>query len=62
MDESLDDALEIEAARQGTSKAALIRQSVAARYGRSTHRDAIDALVGSFDGKAGESIDDVVYG
>jgi hypothetical protein len=61
MDETLDDVLEIEAARQGTSKAALIRESVAARYGRSARRDPIDALVGSFDGLATESIDDVVY-
>jgi hypothetical protein len=62
MDEALDDVLETEAAKQGTSKAALIRESVAARYGRTARRDPIDALVGSFDGPAGESVDDVVYG
>lgn len=62
MDEALDDVLENEAAKLGTSKAALIRESVAARYGRTARRDPIDALVGSFDGRAAESIDDVVYG
>ncbi len=63
LDEDLDDTLEAEAARTGTSKAALIRESIAARFRRAGDtRDPIDALIGAFDGEAGGDIDDVVYG
>jgi hypothetical protein len=66
IDETVDDRLEAEAARTGTSKAELIRAAIDARYAeRDTPTgDPIDALVGAFDGppRVGETIDDVVYG
>jgi hypothetical protein len=63
LDEDLDDTLEAEAARIGTSKAALIRESVAARFRRTgRHDDPMEAMLGAFAGEAGDDIDDVVYG
>ena len=63
IDEGLDEVLAKEAARAGTSKAALIRQAVAERWGGGPARDAMDALVGDLDdaGDTGD-IDAVVYG
>ena len=65
IDEDLDAALAVRARRQGTSKAALIRQYVAERIGdeRQPH-DPIDELVGMVDGSAEDSrsVDFVVYG
>jgi hypothetical protein len=61
----LDDALAVEAARRRTSKAALIRQAVAARYApASAQHDDLMALSGIIEGRADDSasIDDVVYG
>src|SRR5205807_3502355 len=66
IDRALDDALAAEAARLGTSKAALIREYVA-RHVRPLEweNDPIHGLVG-IDGRGGlypgETIDDVVYG
>jgi hypothetical protein len=63
LDEELDHLLEAEAARLGVSKASLVRDAVAARFETAqTERDPIDELIGAFDGAAGESVDDVVYG
>lgn len=63
LDEELDDTLEAEAARTGTSKAALIRESIAARFrGNGRHDDPMQAMLGAFSGAAGDDIDDVVYG
>lgn len=56
-----DEALAAEAARVGTSKAAIIRRLVAEHTGRSADSDPIDDLVGAFDGVAGD-VDTVVYG
>ena len=60
IEEELDEALAAEAARNKTSKAALIRGFVAERLG-GTKKDPIDDLVGSLDFEPA-SIDDVVYG
>ncbi|TMB88486.1 MAG: CopG family transcriptional regulator [Chloroflexi bacterium] len=65
IDEPLDDALELEAQRRGTSKAALIRLAVADRFPRvpEVDEDPWEVLDGMFDG--GEPIDDidqVIYG
>jgi len=57
-----DDALAVRAAKQGTSKAALIRRYVAERLEQDeVGREPLDALVGAYDRQSG-SIDDVVYG
>lgn len=61
IEEELDDALAVEASRRRTSKAALIRQYVRERLGRSRPpQDPIAALVGDIDGEAGD-IDALVY-
>ncbi len=63
IDEELDDALQAEAAKTGRSKAAIIRESVAARIGRrgAIPKDPMTALIGSVDAEPAD-IDDVVYG
>jgi hypothetical protein len=62
MDEVLDSALSTEAIRSGKSKAELIRECVAARYGAlSDVEDPLDELVGAFDIDPA-NVDDVVYG
>jgi hypothetical protein len=61
IEEELDDALRVQAAREGTSKAALIRQFVADRLGKySAAADPLDSLVGRYDEEAGP-IDELVY-
>jgi hypothetical protein len=65
IEEELDDALAVEAARQRTSKAALIRQAVAERYSPAGQAPtALLRLAGMLDGSPDDSvsIDDVVYG
>jgi hypothetical protein len=62
--EEMDEALAVEAARSGTSKAALIRAAVAEKYASAEdRRDPIDDIVGMIDipVQPGD-IDDVVYG
>ena len=62
IEEQLDEQLGSEAARAGVSKAALIREAVALRYGDSARLvDPLDGLVGSLDVEPG-TVDDVVYG
>jgi hypothetical protein len=62
IEEDLDDRLGTFAARAGVSKASLIREAVAARYGdAAVNEDPLDALVGSLDVEPGD-VDDVVYG
>lgn len=63
IDEELDEQLAKEAVRSRTSKAALIRQAVAERWGRGAQQDAMDDLVGDIkdEGDTGD-IDAVVYG
>jgi hypothetical protein len=65
IEEELDDALAVAAARQGTSKAALIREAVAERY--ASVEDGTEALLsmsGMFKGSRddSQSIDEIVYG
>lgn len=63
IDEELDERLQVEAARTGRSKASLIRESVAARMGKSTSLadDPLNALVGSLDCDPA-AVDEVVHG
>ena len=63
IDEAVDEALQAEAARTGTSKAALIRECVAARFNARIplEDDAMTELVGSVDAEPAD-IDEVVYG
>ncbi len=63
IDEDLDDALAVEAARRRTSKAALIREFVRERLGRpaAMAQDPMMRLIGDIDDDAGD-IDEVVYG
>jgi hypothetical protein len=57
----MDSALAVLAAREGTSKAALIRHYVALGLGQGrTPVDPLDDLVGRYDEEPG-SIDDIVY-
>lgn len=61
IEEELDDALAVEAARRKTSKAALIREFVRERLGgRTASDDPMAALVGDIDAEAG-NIDEVIY-
>lgn len=65
LDEDVDDALTVEAARLGTSKAALIRESLAGRtQGAGADHDAArERIVGWIKEELPESdsIDDVIY-
>lgn len=60
IEEELDEALAVAAAREKTSKAALIRRFVAERLG-GPKRDPLDDLIGALDIEPAD-IDDVVYG
>lgn len=60
MDEELHRALETEAARRGTSKAALVRLFVAYGLRVSSNRDPLDDLVGAYEEKP-DRIDVAVY-
>jgi hypothetical protein len=64
MDEVMDGALEREAFRRHTSKAALIRAAVAKEYEPlpSFEDDPITKLIGAFDGEPTDDIDEVIYG
>ncbi len=68
IDEDLDDALAVEASKERTSKAALIRRYVRERLKAEPlpplHEDPIWGLIGIAEGEADDSrsIDDVVYG
>lgn len=64
IDEALDDAVAAAAARQGISKAALIRSCVAKmlRIGPHDREDPWGAMIGWLDDDPVENIDEVVYG
>lgn len=59
IEEELDEALAVEAARRRMSKAALIRELVRERLGRGPPADPMAALIGDLDDEAGD-IDRVV--
>jgi hypothetical protein len=63
IDVELDDALAVEAAKKGVSKAALIREYVRERLldGATRARDPLDDLLGASDAEPAD-IDEVVYG
>ncbi|MEX2394886.1 MAG: CopG family transcriptional regulator [Actinomycetota bacterium] len=61
IEEDLDEALAVEAARQKVSKAALIRRWVREALRTPDARDPMTALIGDIDEDPGD-IDDVVYG
>ena len=63
IDEAVDELLQAEAARTGTSKAAVIRECVAARFNERIplEDDPLTELVGSVDAEPAD-IDEVVYG
>jgi hypothetical protein len=56
----MDEALAVEAARKGTSKAALIREFVQEKLGGSRTADSMARLVGDIDDEAGD-VDEVLY-
>jgi hypothetical protein len=63
IEEDLDAALEREAIREGTSKAALIRRFLAERLRPlpPLDSDPLWGIVGAYDGEPG-GVDEVVYG
>lgn len=61
IDEELDDQAEMEAARRGTTKSALIRSGLRTELGTRV-AEPIDALIGSSDADPAADIDAVVYG
>jgi predicted transcriptional regulator len=61
IDDDMDESLAIRARREGTSKAALIRNAVREQYGEYATDDPLDEWVGLVDAESGD-IDDVVYG
>ena len=60
IDEDLDDALAVEAARRKTSKAALIREYVR-RFLKPADADPMADLIGDIDAEPA-NVDEVVYG
>ncbi len=64
LDEGLDDAAAAEAARRGISKAALIRECLAAGVTRDrcAETDPWEAMIGWLDDDPVDDIDAVVYG
>lgn len=61
IDEDLDEALAVEAARRRMSRAALVRELVRERLRPKQEADPFAPLVGDIDDEAGD-IDEVVYG
>lgn len=61
IDEELDEALAVEAARRHISRAALIREFVRERLRPQPEADPFASLVGDIDDDAGD-IDEIVYG
>lgn len=66
IDEDLDHTLTMRARREGTSKAALLREAARERYlPAEPLADALAGMIGVDDAEPlapGESIDDVIYG
>lgn len=61
IDEELDEALAVEAARRRMSRAAVIRELVRQHLRPDREPDPFAALIGDIDDDAGD-IDEVVYG
>ena len=62
IEEEMDEALELRAVRERTSKAALIRSYVAERLNEGEAReDPLDGIVGVDEGEPA-TVDEVVYG
>lgn len=61
IEDEMDELLAVEARREGTSKAALIRDAVRERYAEYGRQDPLDDWVGAVDAEPAD-IDDVVYG
>ena len=61
IEDEMDELLAVAARREGTSKAALIREAVRERYAEYGTSDPLDGWVGTVDAESGD-IDDVVYG
>jgi len=57
----MDEALGLEAVREGVSKAAIIRRLISRHTAGPSRPDPIDELVGAFADAPGD-IDEVVYG
>jgi Ribbon-helix-helix protein, copG family len=62
IEEELDEALAVEAARTKTSKAALIREYVAERLGRTGGRSGTFDEVAAISDAEPADIDEIVYG
>ena len=61
MDDDMDELLAVQAKREGTSKAALIRNAVREHFAEYAASDPLDEWVGTVDAEPGD-IDAVVYG
>ncbi len=63
IEEVVDETLQAEAARTGRSKAALIRECIAAKFSKRVplEEDPLTALAGSVDAEPAD-VDEVVYG
>lgn len=64
IDEELDEAVATQAAREGVSKAALIRSFIAreVQFPTPPSEDPWDAITGWLDDDPVDDIDDVIYG
>jgi hypothetical protein len=63
IEESVDGRLEVEAARRGSSKAAIVREAVGAYLGEAPEGDdPLDGLVGSVDAGPVDDLDEVICG
>ena len=64
LDEDMDDALNAQAAKLGTTRSALVRDAVRASLGAELHTatDPVDELVGCLDVEPDDDIDAVIYG
>jgi Ribbon-helix-helix protein, copG family len=64
IEEELDEVLALEARREGTSKAALIRRYVRERFEPlpPLEKDPLTGMIGAYEGEPAADIDEVVYG
>ncbi len=64
LDDDVDDALTVQAAKLGTTRSALVRDAVRASLGSNLHTagDPVDDLIGWLDVEPDDDIDAVIYG